>query len=525
MSTEQHNQPETISQEESTSDIGDSPATDNSSTAASDTKTPSGNELAEVTIGDLSAKLQQAVSDAGWRELMPVQARAIPPLIAGRDVMVQSRTGSGKTGAFLLPALELIDPAKAACQVLVLAPTRELAQQVANEAAILGKAFGVRSAAVYGGVKYGPQLDALRNGAHMVIGTPGRILDHLLRRNLRLDDLRMLVFDEADRMLSMGFYPDMREIQRYLPDRKIQTAMFSATFPTSVINLSRVFLTEPEFISLSRDNVHVTEAQHLLYITPPMKKDRSLVRLIEVENPTSAIIFCNTKKTVRYVTIVLQRFGYDADEISSDLSQAAREDVLDRVRAGTLRFLVATDVAARGIDVPELSHVFQYEPPEDPESYIHRAGRTARAGATGTVISLAENVIERIQLERIAKRYSIDMEELPLPTDEDVTSVVSARVITLLEGRLRARDNLKTERMQRFVPLISELTQSEEGELLLAMLVDDFYQELLHAPPLLPQDEVQPQPRYQRTDEGKKEKSDSSKRRRKRRRGKGGGGA
>ncbi|MEZ4581524.1 MAG: DEAD/DEAH box helicase [Caldilineaceae bacterium] len=202
-----------------------------------------------------------------------------------------------------------------------------------------------------------PPVGRVAQGAHMVIGTPGRILDHLLRRNLRLDDLRMLVFDEADRMLSMGFYPDMREIQRYLPARKVQTAMFSATFPTSVINLSRVFLTEPEFISLSRDNVHVTEAQHQLYITPPMKKDRSLVRLIEVENPTSAIIFCNTKKTVRYVTIVLQRFGYDADEISSDLNQKARDAVLDRVRAGTLRFLVATDVARghrRPRDLPRL---------------------------------------------------------------------------------------------------------------------------------------------------------------------------
>ena len=519
MSKESDDQTQTISQDETTSDIDDGATADTHGSDSGGQR-----EIIEVSIGELSPKLQEAVGAAGWSELMPVQARAIPPLLAGRDVMVQSRTGSGKTGAFLLPALEQIDPNKAACQVLVLAPTRELAQQVANEASILGQAFGVRSAAVYGGVKYGPQLDALRKGAHMVIGTPGRILDHLLRRNLRLDDLRMLVFDEADRMLSMGFYPDMREIQRYLPARKVQTAMFSATFPTSVINLSRVFLTEPEFISLSRDNVHVTEAQHQLYITPPMKKDRSLVRLIEVENPTSAIIFCNTKKTVRYVTIVLQRFGYDADEISSDLNQKARDSVLDRVRAGTLRFLVATDVAARGIDVPEISHVFQYEPPEDAESYIHRAGRTARAGATGTVISLAENVIERIQLERIAKRYGIDMEELPLPSDEDVTSVVSARVITLLEGRLRARDNLKTERMQRFVPLISELTQSEEGELLLAMLVDDFYQALLHAPPMLPQEEAQPQPRYERKDE-KKAKSGSSKRRRKRRRSKGGGGA
>ncbi len=449
--------------------------------------------LPEITLTELPAALQAAAAKAGWNKLMPVQAKAIPYMLAGRDLMVQSRTGSGKTGAFLLPILTRINPKKDVCQAIVLVPTRELAQQVSKEAEILGATTGVRSAAIYGGVKYGPQLDALKKGAHLVIGTPGRILDHLLRRNLRLDDLAVMVFDEADRMLSMGFYPDMRELQRYLPQRSINAYMFSATFPSSVMRLAYEFLANPEFLSLSRDKVHVTTAEHLFYVTPVMKRDRSLIRLIEIENPASAFIFCNTKNTVHYVATVLQRFGYDADEISSDLNQQDRDRVLNRVRSGELRFLVATDVAARGIDIPELSHVFQYEPPEDPESYIHRAGRTARAGATGTVITLIENFAERIQLQTIAKRFTIELTERTLPTEEDVTACVAERVSVLLEAKLRSRDNLKTERMKRFIPAIADWSSTEEGQALLAMLVDDFYQQSLHAPPLPPADAKAPQ--------------------------------
>ena len=449
--------------------------------------------LPEITLAELPAALQSAAAKAGWPKLMPVQAKAIPDMLAGRDLMVQSRTGSGKTGAFLLPILTRINPKKDVCQAIVLVPTRELAQQVSKEAEILGATTGVRSAAIYGGVKYGPQLDALKKGAHLVIGTPGRILDHLLRRNLRLDDLAVMVFDEADRMLSMGFYPDMRELQRYLPQRAINGYMFSATFPSSVMRLAYEFLANPEFLSLSRDKVHVTAAEHLFYVTPVMKRDRSLIRLIEIENPASAFIFCNTKNTVHYVATVLQRFGYDADEISSDLNQQDRDRVLNRVRSGELRFLVATDVAARGIDIPELSHVFQYEPPEDPESYIHRAGRTARAGATGTVITLIENFAERIQLQTIAKRFTIELTERTLPTEEDVTACVAERVSVLLEAKVRSRDNLKTERMKRFIPAIADWSSTEEGQALLAMLVDDFYQQSLHAPPLPPPDAKPPQ--------------------------------
>ena len=451
--------------------------------------------LPEARLADLSEQLRQGAALAGWNELLPVQAKAIPYLFSQRDMMIQSRTGSGKTGAYLFPMLEMVNPLQNAAQVLILVPTRELALQVATEAELLGRATGVRSVAVYGGVGYRDQLDAFKAGAHIIIGTPGRILDHLLRRSLLLKDLRFLIFDEADRMLSMGFYPDMRRIKNFLPDQPISTYMFSATFPPQVMRLTSQFLRDPGFINLSSDHIHVTEIEHVYYTVPGMDKDRSLVRIIEVENPLSAIIFCNTKAHVEYVTTVLKRFGYDADLLTSDLSQSARERVLERVRQSTLRFLVATDVAARGIDLPELSHVIQYEPPEDPEAYIHRSGRTGRAGASGTAITLV-NITERTELLRISKRFSINIEARELPTDETVERVVSERIITLLESRLRSRDNLQTERMQRFLPLANSLGESDEehGMLAIAMLLDDFYQETFHGPVVPAASEHQPKP-------------------------------
>jgi ATP-dependent RNA helicase DeaD len=449
-------------------------------------------ELPLAKLSDLPEKLREGAALAGWPELMPVQAKAIPYLFSQRDMMIQSRTGSGKTGAYLLPILEMINPLQKSTQALVMVPTRELALQVANEAEILGRTTGVHSIAVYGGVGYREQLSAFQAGAHLVIGTPGRVLDHLLRRSLTLNDLKFLVFDEADRMLSMGFYPDMRRVQGYLPDHAISTFMFSATFPPQVLRLTDQFLRKPGFLNLSSDHIHVTETEHVFYQVPGMDKDRSLIRIIEVENPLSALIFCNTKVRVDYVATVLQRFGYDADQLTSDLGQGARENVLTRVRQGKLRFLVATDVAARGIDLPELSHVFQYEPPEDSEAYIHRAGRTGRAGGSGTAVSLV-NPAERHALLRIGKQYTIPLQERPLPSDEEVERVVAERIITLLEGRLRGRDRLQTERMQRFLPLASSLGDDEEGNNLLAMMLDDFYQDTFHSP-VVPFEERAPRP-------------------------------
>ena len=446
--------------------------------------------LPETALESLPDVLREACARAGWTKLMPVQAKALPYLFAGRDLLVQSRTGSGKTGVYLLPALQGLDSSLPACQGLVLVPTRELALQVSQQADVLFQGTGFRCAAVYGGAAYGGQIDAFKRGAHLVVGTPGRILDHLIRRTLTLDALKMLVFDEADRMLSMGFYPDMKRIQAFLPRKRVRGSMFSATFPPFVLRLAKEFLSEPEFLSLSRDKVHVADMDHAYVIVPPMKRDRSLVKIIEMENPTAAIIFCNTRENVNYVATVLRRFGYDADALSSDLSQAARESVMGRLRARNLRFLVATDVAARGIDVPELSHVIQYEPGEDPESYVHRAGRTGRAGAGGVAITLVAGM-EEIRLKENAKAYGIPMEERLLPTDEEVETVVAQRVTALLEADLRQRDRLRLERMERFMPLAHSLGEVEDERGLIAMLLDDYYQRSLEVAPPAPETQVE----------------------------------
>jgi ATP-dependent RNA helicase DeaD len=432
------------------------------------------------SMADLPQGLQAAASRLNWTELMPVQVQTIPYMLGGQDVMVQSQTGSGKTGAFLLPILDRIDTGLGAPQALVLVPTRELAVQVTRDAEELGRESGVKPLSIYGGVGYKGQIQGLEDGAQLIIGTPGRILDHLLKGNLNLDRLKIMVFDEADRMLSMGFYPDMKQLQRYLP-RGLQSTMFSATYPGHVKRLAQQFLKDPVFVSLSQSQVHVSDVLHVVYKVPAMQKSRILVKIIEMENPASAIIFCNTKADVHFVATVLRRFGYDVGEISADLTQGAREEVLEKLRLNKLKFLVATDVAARGIDIHELSHVFQYQPPQDHEAYVHRTGRTGRAGAAGVAISFVSGM-EEIEIEQIAKKFSIPMVEQAVPADEELETLISQRAVFLLEARLRKADNIQKERMQRFMRTVSELAANEESRALLAMLVDEFYQGTFHAP-------------------------------------------
>ena len=436
-------------------------------------------DLPEITFAELPEKLQNAAKNVGWDSLMPVQRKAIPYLTAEKDVLIQARTGSGKTGAFLLPMLERLNPKQKKCQALILVPTRELARQVGKEAKAICQASALKTVAVYGGVGYGEQLKAFKDGAQIVVGTPGRVLDHLIKRSFSLDRLKMLIFDEADRMLSMGFYPDMKEVQSYLPNRHVNTCMFSATFPVHVKRAANEFMHAAEFFSLSSEHVHVTDTAHIAYMVPSMEKERTLIRLIELENPHSAIIFCNTKVKVNYVKTILQRYGYDADELSSDLSQSRRERTLGRVRDGSLRFLVATDVAARGIDIDALSHVIQFEPPDDLEAYIHRAGRTGRAGASGTAIMLVYGV-EKRQLTRISAHYKLKFEERDVPTEEEVAKVVAERAMVFLEAELRERDKLQADRSQRFKMLAQSLSEGEDELPIITMLLDDYYQKAQH---------------------------------------------
>jgi ATP-dependent RNA helicase DeaD len=453
--------------------------------------------LPPIQAKDLDPVLRSALDSAGWPELMPVQQHALPYILGGHDLIVQARTGTGKTGAFLLPLLTLLDPRKKAAQAIILGPTRELAKQILSEFERLNAGAPederLEAVAVYGGVGYGPQIDAFKRGAQVIVGTPGRILDHLERNVLRLENLKVLILDEADEMLSMGFYPAMRKLKRFLPSDR-SSFMFSATMPYRVQKIGEEFLREPGFLSLSTGSIHVEGMDHRAYKVDPMGKDRVLARLIELENPDAAIIFSNTRREVEYLAQFLRNFGYDAAEISSDLTQSARDKVMGQLRAGELRFLVATDVAARGIDVTDLSHVFMYDIPQDREYYIHRAGRTARAGRTGVAIALVTPQDESA-LRDVAVRYEIDFDWREVPSDHDVAERVGERLVVLLEQRMREKSNLERERLQRFTPLARRLIDDGEPELL-AMLLDEIYHESLHASAaeLSPQERQAPRP-------------------------------
>lgn len=435
--------------------------------------------LPPARIEDFSEEIQAAVKKRGWESLMPVQAGVAPYLLANHDVIVQSRTGSGKTAAFLLPICERLRKSEQTCQAVILVPTRELAVQVYNEFNLMASDMGVTAAPVYGGTSYRPQLDAFKNGTQIIIATPGRLLDHLIKGSLSLKTMRYMVFDEADEMLSMGFYRDMVRIGEFMPARKV-AAMFSATMQDSVKKLAGRFLKNPEFLSFSGDGVHVSEMDHLFYTVDPMQKDRVLMRVIELEDPDNAIIFCNTRSEVEYVSAILNRFGYDADQISGDLGQSARETVMNKLKNKSLRFLVATDIAARGIDISNLEYVFIYDMHKDTDQYIHRAGRTARAGNRGVAISLVSQ-IEGADLKKFARRAGITLIERPVPTDEQVKQRLSEKLMAHLEANLRDASTAVKERIKRYQGLYNEISGHEHGQELFFMLLDSFHQQLIKA--------------------------------------------
>jgi len=440
------------------------------------------------SFDQLTSPLKENVARIGWDKALLVQERIIPLMLQGKDLVVQSRTGSGKTGAFALPLCMQVDPRRDEAQALILVPTRELAEQVNSVVSELIKGTGIRSIAVYGGVSYGPQIQAFKDKAHIVVATPGRIIDHLTSRRVSFTRLRFLVFDEADEMLSMGFYKSIIKILSYVPDKR-KTTLFSATVPPGVATLANRFTRNPEKISLSQDSLHVENVDHTYYVVEAMYKDRALLKLIEMENPEAALIFCNTKKEVEYLGVFLQNFGYDGDFLSSDLSQKERERVMVRIRAGRLRFLVATDVAARGIDINDLGYVILYSLPQAYDHYIHRAGRTGRAGEGGAAISLVAPM-EEPELKKRARHHGLNLVKMELPTDEELENRVTQRMLVMLEEKHRNLPNLEKERLARFVPISKKFTESGEYDEIMAMLFDQFYQDSIHKP-LYPREEIQ----------------------------------
>jgi ATP-dependent RNA helicase DeaD len=414
---------------------------------------------------DLDPEILQGLEDMGYERPMPVQLAVYGPMSAGRDIMVQSRTGSGKTSAFGIPIAQRIDAESKGAQALILAPTRELALQVSREIAQISIHKGLRVQPIYGGAPIKPQIDALQAGAQVISGTPGRVLDHLRRGTLKPGGIRTLVLDECDEMLSMGFQEEIEKIIEFLPPKgERQTVLFSATIPDEIQRIARRHMNDPEEISLSTGSVAVEEISHFYYVVSGVARTRDLLRVLRAEAPDSAIIFCNTREETNTVAKFLQRQGYDAEAISSDLTQRDRERVMKRMRDRNLHFLVATDVAARGIDISDLSHVINYTFPESPEVYVHRTGRTGRAGKSGVAISLV-GPRELGSFYYLKLIYKIRPEERDLPTPEEMG--------VLHEGERyeRVAALVREEPGSEFRALARRVWQSSQGERIVGALV------------------------------------------------------
>jgi ATP-dependent RNA helicase DeaD len=383
----------------------------------------------------LHKTIQQAIHDMGFEEPSPIQEQCIPKILEGGDIIGQAQTGTGKTAAFGLPLMEKIT-GQNAVQAIVLTPTRELAIQVSGELRKIAKYKKVRTLPIYGGQSIGHQIRALKQGVQVVIGTPGRVLDHLRRKTLQLDQVKMLVLDEADEMLDMGFQEDIESIIRETSTDR-QTLLFSATMPHEILRLARKYMQDPQTVAISRKEVTAPTIEQVYYKVFERSKLESLCRIIDSEELELGIVFCRTKRGVDELTEALQERGYMASGLHGDLSQAQRDKVMKSFRDSTIELLVATDVAARGIDVGNVSHVVNYDIPQDPESYVHRIGRTGRAGRRGIAITLV-TPREMKQLRTIEKVSKSTLESRNVPSIEEVLerqqTIWRQQLIALMDG-------------------------------------------------------------------------------------------
>jgi ATP-dependent RNA helicase DeaD len=416
----------------------------------------------------LSAEILKGIEEHGYKTATAVQAATLEAGLAGRDMVVRSKTGTGKTAAFALPILEQIESGARKVQGLVLAPTRELARQVAEEATRLGQYKDLHVVAIYGGVGFGAQEQALKEGAELVVGTPGRILDHLRRGTLDLSSARFTALDEADEMLAQGFYEDVTKILDQTPEDR-QVLMFSATIDDRVRSIIQRYTKDPLDLRLSTDADKVDNIDHILYeSSPDFHKARALLAIIEQENPKSAVIFCNTREDTATVATFLSRQGLDVELISGELPQKKREAVMTRVKGGHTQFLTATDVAARGIDISNLTHVLNYSLPEDPAVYLHRSGRTGRIGKKGVCISLVGGA-ELHTRKVLASQYEIDFTVRALPTKEEAAE---ARV----ERQVRAiKEAMGTMAFEGYLGTVRAIKERPDGDVLLASAMRAFF--------------------------------------------------
>ena len=413
----------------------------------------------ETTFADLGLKapILEALNDLGYEKPSPIQAECIPHLLSGRDVLGMAQTGSGKTAAFSLPLLNNIDPDLRAPQILVLAPTRELAVQVAEAMTEFSKHMrGVNVVALYGGQRYDVQLRALRQGPQIVVGTPGRLLDHLKRGTLDLSKLSGLVLDEADEMLRMGFIEDVETIMAQIPDGH-QTALFSATMPEAIRRITKRFMKEPQEVRIQSSVTTRPDISQSYWSVYGMRKNEALVRFLEAEDFDAAIIFVRTKNATLEVAEALERSGYSSAALNGDMNQSLREQTLERLKDGRLDILIATDVAARGLDVERISLVVNYDIPMDSESYVHRIGRTGRAGRAGRALLFVENR-ERRLLRNIERTMKLTIPEADLPNAE----LLGKRRLEKFAAKVQQQ--LESSDLDQYRALLSQIQPVAEGE-------------------------------------------------------------
>ncbi|SBT82066.1 ATP-dependent RNA helicase DeaD [secondary endosymbiont of Trabutina mannipara] len=417
----------------------------------------------------LKAHILNALADLGYEKPSPIQSACIPHLLAGRDVLGMAQTGSGKTAAFSLPLLNNINPELAVPQMLVLAPTRELAVQVGDACTDFAKHIkGVNIVSLYGGQRYDLQLRALRYGPQVVVGTPGRLLDHLKRGTLNLSKLNGLVLDEADEMLRMGFIEDVENILSKIP-AKHQTALFSATMPEVIRRITRRFMNNPYEVRIQSSIKNCPDISQCYWIVQGIRKNEALARFLEAEDFDAAIIFVRTKNATLEVAEALEKNGYNSAALNGDMNQNLREQTLDRFKNGRLDILIATDVAARGLDVDRISLVVNYDIPLDYESYVHRIGRTGRAGRAGRALLFVENR-ERRLLRNIERMTKLTIKEVKLPTAEILSSRRLAKFADKVQNQLESNDlNMYRALLAKLQPAAEELDMETLAAALLKM--------------------------------------------------------
>lgn len=390
---------------------------------------------------DISDELLQAITDMGFVSPSPIQAEAIPPILAGRDVIGQAQTGTGKTAAFGLPALDLIDVQDRNVQVLVLCPTRELAVQVSEEIRKLAKyKRGVRIEVIYGGDSIERQIRSLKTGVHIVIGTPGRVMDHMERNTLKLGNVKMMILDEADEMLDMGFREDIENILSEIPEER-QTILFSATMSKPILQITQKFQKDPVLVKVVKKELTNINIEQVYFEVKPKAKVEVMCRLIDMYDLKLLLVFCNTKRKVDEIVEDLQNRGYQAEGLHGDLRQSQRSTVMGKFRSGTTSILVATDVAARGIDVDDVDAVINFDIPLDEEYYVHRIGRTGRAGKSGRAFSMVGRD-EKYRFREIQTYTKVRVEKGVIPSFEDIVGVRKARFIEQLQQTIQESKDL-----------------------------------------------------------------------------------